>query len=200
MANVPNVPGVPTLPSYAAGSFVLLAADTIIRAILQQQQTWGIYLDGIPAFDFNSVVNFDFKQDWPISDYPVEQGGFQSYDKVELPFDVRFRIASGGTVAERQQFLDAIEQASKSLDLFDAVTPEKVYLSCNISHYDYRRSNQNGVGMIVADIWLTEIRVTATSTFTNTQSPSNAGNQNIGVQQPQAFGASVQPFSVQEVK
>lgn len=194
MANVPNVPGVPSLPNYSASSFVLLAADTIVRAILRQP--WGIYLNGIPAFEFNSVVNFDFKQDWPISDYPVEQGGFQSYDKVELPYDVRFRVASGGTNVERQLFLDAIEQASKSLDLFDAVTPEKVYLSCNINHYDYRRSNNNGVGMIVADIWMTEIRVTATSTFTNTQSPTNAGNQNIGVQQPQPFPV---PFGASEV-
>src|SRR5215469_5882183 len=33
-----------------------------------------------------SFVDVEYKQDWPISDYPVEQGGFQSYDKVRLPF------------------------------------------------------------------------------------------------------------------
>src|SRR5579872_6225668 len=36
-----------------------------------------------------STVEFEYRQDWPISTYPQEQGAFQPYDKVTLPFDVR---------------------------------------------------------------------------------------------------------------
>ncbi len=44
-----------------------------------------------------STVEFEFRQDWTIADYPVELGSFQSYDKVQLPFEVRMRVAGSGT-------------------------------------------------------------------------------------------------------
>ena len=181
MPDVPNAPGVPSLSSYLANAISLLAADAIDIVIgnLGFPQ-WGIYLDGAPAFDFNSVVDFTYKQEWTISDYPVEEGGFQSYDTVQLPFDIKVRIASGGSEMERQALLDAVDAAANTLDLYDVVTPEKIYSSCNIMHYDYKRTSTNGVGMIIIDIWFVEIRVTATAALSNTQNPTNAGTQSNG--------------------
>ena len=102
MPDIPNLPGVPPLSSFSTDNLVLLFAD-VVSAILDflGGPQWGIFLDGVPAFDYNSIVDFDFKQDWPISDYQVEDGGFQSYDKVQLPFDVRVRVSSGGSEFER---------------------------------------------------------------------------------------------------
>lgn len=186
MADVPNLPGVPALISYAANDVALLVADVIsaVGALFGSQ--WGIFLDGAQAFDYNSVVDFNYKQDWPISDYQLEDGAFQSYDKVQLPFDVKVRVASGGSESEREALLTSVMAAANTLDLYDVVTPEQTYSSCNITHIDFARTATNGVGMIVIDIWFIEIRITSTSTFSNTQQPGVAGQQNSGNVSPVA--------------
>jgi hypothetical protein len=132
-----------------------------------------------------SFVDVEYKQDWPISDYPVEAGGFQSYDKVQLPFDLKVRLAGGGSAPEILLFLNAIDAMANSIGLFSVITPEGAFNSLNVSHYDYKRTAKNGVSLIVVDVWFTQIRVTSTATFTNTQSPANADPSNIGIQQPQ---------------
>jgi hypothetical protein len=183
---IPNLPGVPALPSYAPNTVQLLVADAVAVFDFLTGPGWGIFLDGAQAFPYNSVVDFDYKQDWPVSDYPVEDGGFQSYDKVQLPFDVKVRIASGGSELERQALLAAVDAAANTLDLYDVATPEATYSSCCITHYDYKRASHSGVGVIIIDIWFVEVRVTSTSTFSNTQTPAVAGQQNTGNVSPQS--------------
>lgn len=225
MADVPNAPGVPALPSFSPGQVALLAADAVLIGATALQPLWGIYLNGAPVLasslasllglgalanavnsvssllgganvaNLFSVVDFEYKQDWAVSDYQVEEGAFQSYNKVQNPFDVRMRIAAGGTASNRQALLDIVDAASNSLDLFDVVTPEKIYESCNIDHYDYKRSAGSGLGVIVIDVWLKEIRVTATATFQNTQQPTAAGQQNVGSVQPQPATPALQSFA-----
>lgn len=186
MPNVPNVPGVPPLSSYAPNNIALLFADVTFALSSLFGSQWGIFdASGLQAFNYQSIVDFDYKQDWPTSDYPIEEGGFQSYDKVELPFDVKVRVVSGGSEGERQALLDSVHAAAGTLDLFTVVTPEKTYASCNISHIDYKRSAASGVGMIMIDIWFIEIRESATANFTTTQSPANAGQVNTGNVSPQ---------------
>lgn len=133
-----------------------------------------------------SVVDFAYKQDWAIADYQVEGGGFQSYDKVQLPFDVRMRVAAGGTSSNRQSLLDEIDAIANTLFLFDVYTPEKIYQSCSIAHYDYKRSANSGVGIIVADMWLQQIRVSSTAQYQNTQQPTVAGTVGTGNSSAQA--------------
>lgn len=192
MPAVPNVPGVPALTSYLSSVPTLLIAD-LISTISFQAPRWGIFLNGAPALPMiQSIATFEYKQDWSIADYPVEDGAFQSYDKVQLPFDVRVRVASGSSAAERQALLDAVDVIANSLDLYDVVTPEKIYRSVNISHYDFRRTATNGVGMIVIDLWFQEIRVTSTAAFSNTQQPANAGQQSNGNVQAQALPSRFQ--------
>lgn len=186
MPDVPNLPGVPPLPSYAAaGAGLLLTGDVDAVSFFAGPQ-WGIFLDGAQAFPYNSIVDFDYKQDFPVSDYPVEDGGFLSYDKVQLPFDVRVRVASGPTEQDRQDLLVAAKAAANTLDLYDVVTPEDTYSSCNITHVDWKRTSVSGVGLVVVDFWFVEIRQTATSTFSSTQTPAVAGQQNTGSVAPQS--------------
>lgn len=203
MPNIPFLPGVPSLSSYSTNNVALLFADviSIISDFFGPQ--WGIYLDGAKAFPYRSVVDFEYKQDFPVSDYTVEEGGFQSYNKVELPFDVKVRISSDGDALSRQALLTEVRAAANGLDLYDVVTPEETYSSCNITHIDWRRSSENGVGLVIIDIWFVEIRITATSTFTNTQNPVTSGQQNTGSVAPQTPNQRVQQgfnsgdFSVQ---
>ncbi len=214
---VPNVPGVPPLTSFSSALPVLLVADTIANVSRSLQPLWGIYLDGAPVLASSlasllglggiaaavnsvgsllgagslvslfSVIDFEYRQDWSISDYPVEQGAFLSYDKVQHPFDVRMRVAAGGSRDNRQALIDAVTDAANTLDLYDVVTPERVYSGCNINHFDYKRMSDRGVGIVVVDVWLTEVRVTAASSFSSTaQNPVTQGPRGLGNLQPQA--------------
>lgn len=186
MSNVPNVPGVPPLSSFAATTLVLLTVDALLSTLQFEPPAWGVYLDGAPALpEANSVLSFDYRQDWSIADYPVEGGGFQSYDKVQHPFESRVRITSGSSPAARQALLDALDVVANSLELYDIVTPEKVYTSVNVSHCDLHRTATNGVGVLIVDVWFQEIREGATTQFSNAQQPAQSGQQNIGTVQPQ---------------
>jgi hypothetical protein len=185
--------GIPSLLNRVASvtnPIALLVADAQLLLGLTSTPKWGIYLNGSPVIIPDSVVAFDYKNEWRIADYPQEAGAFASYNKVSTPFDVRVRLTKGGSEAERASFLNAIEAASKSLNLYDVVTPEKVYSSTNIEHYDYRRTNLNGVGLLTVDIWLLEIRVSGTSQFVAAATPSGASPVAVGtVQATQATPA-----------
>jgi hypothetical protein len=192
MPNVPNVPGVPPLSSYGANDVILLTADVISAIAGFSTPVWGIYLDGVPVIAADNQVTFGLKQDFPISNYPQEQGAFQNYDKVQLPMEIRARFSAGGSEIDRQNFLASIDAVMNTVDLYDVVTPEQVYQSFNFTHRDLERTAENGVGLIVVDLWLEEIRVTSTATFQNTANPSVAGQQGSGNVQAQTPNATVQ--------
>lgn len=184
-ANVPDVNGVPAL-NFAAGfsdGVELLIEDTISYFTAQFGPQWGVFLDGAPVVVADSVIEVQYRQEYTISDYPVEQGGFESFDKVAIPFDARVRFSSGGTEANRADLLDSIAAIAGDTNLYDVVTPEETYTSANIMHYDYRRSATNGVGLIQVDVWLRQVRETATSSLSNTQSPNAASQKNDGTVQ-----------------
>lgn len=185
MPNVPNVPGVPTLSSYGIQDFVLLAADAILAPFgIFGPSQWGIFLDGSPVITADNTVTFDFKEDWPQSDYQLEQGAFESYDKVTLPFDVRVRMSAGGSEANRTAFINSVLAIAPGLDLLDVVTPEQVFTSCNIGHIDWHRGADRGMGLVSIDIWLRQINESAQASFGPTQQPSSASPVGAGNVQP----------------
>ena len=140
-----------------------------------------------------STVDFEFRQDWPISDYNQEGGAFQSYNKVTLPYDVRVKLANGGSPSQRQAFINSCLAIANSLALFDILTPEITFTSCNVTHIDWRRTSRAGVTLIVVDMWFKKVNATASTQFTNTAVPGIAGQQSIGSPQPQSLNTINQP-------
>lgn len=186
--------GVPVIASSIASSLGLGSlASSVNSASSLFTSITGASLTGSGPniFDLFSVVDFEYKQDWSVSDYQVEQGGFQSYDKVQLPFDIRMRIAAGGPESNRQALLDKIDTIANDTNLYNVFTPEEVFSGCNVTHFDYKRTATNGVGLIIVDIWLVEIRVTSTAQFSNTQQPSGASAYSVGNVQAQPAPSSV---------
>ena len=131
-----------------------------------------------------STIDFEYDQDRPISNYPQEQGAFQSYDKVTLPFDVKVRLACGGSTSRRQAFISTCLGIAASYALFDVVTPELTFTSVNCTRIGWKRSARHGVTLIVPELWFEQVPVTATTSFVNTQQPGNAGQQSVGNVQP----------------
>ena len=194
MPAVPFAPGVPPLTSYLVNSVVLLVTDAILSILGTPTQQWGLYsTSGFPVILADSVISFEYSQDFLVSDYQTEKGGFESYDKVRVPFTAKLRFATGGSVSHRQRMLDSIASIIGDTNLYDAVTPEEIYQSVNLIHQDFRRTASQGLGLVSVDVTVREVRTMATTQFSNTQQPSGAnavsgGNVSAGVSQAPPSG------------
>lgn len=179
--------GLPPLPASVAvfEDAVLLAADAISGLFGLFPQQWGIFLDGEPVVLSDNVVTMEYRQDWRLSKYPQERGAFADYNKVSEPFEARLRFSTGGSVSDRRACLASIQAISGDLNLYDVVTPEEVYSSCNVTHLDYKRS-ADGAGLLSVDVWLEEVRIAGAATFSNTKNPGEAGNVDNGLVQGSA--------------
>lgn len=134
-----------------------------------------------------SVLEFEYRQDFPISTYPQENGAFQAYDKVTLPFDVRLRLAAGGSASTRQAFINACLAISTSFDLFNIVTPERAFVGTNCNHIDWKRGPRQGNTLIVVDLAFIQIPQVAALSGSNTASPGDSSQQALGQVTPQTL-------------
>lgn len=186
MPNVPNVPGVPPLSSFASSTITLLTADALSFLGVGVFPQWGLFLNGVPVVTAESVNSFEYSQEWRIANYPIEQGKFASYDKVYMPFGVRIRFASGGSVAKRLALIASLDAIAGDLNLYSAVTPERVYDNVNVERLDYSRAAARGLGILVVDVHVVQINQTGSVSFQNTQSSSGTDAVSGGTVQPQA--------------
>lgn len=168
MAIIPGVPALKVPFTQSLISFgAILVADAFQSAFLQR---WGIYdTSGNLVLEPDSFVGMDFMNNWQVSDYPVEQGSFASYNKVATPYGATVSVAKGGSQTDRNAFLEQLDIIADSLAPYSIVTPEKTYINATIERYDYERRTRNGAGMIFAHIRLKEIRNTAQIQYTNTR-------------------------------
>lgn len=155
------------------------------QGVVTDAFVWGIFDgDDAPVIVGDTVAAFENVKDYRISNFPVEGGGFESYNKVETPFDIRMTFTKGGSLAERTAFLLSLEAAAASLALYSVATPERTYLDVNITHFDFQRTHTQGATLLVVDVGLEQVRTTATVTFSNTQADDGAGRVNVGPVQP----------------
>jgi hypothetical protein len=111
------------------------------------------------------------------------------YDmRVAMVFDgqssgVASALGIGRGTTDKTLALANLTHAQASLDVFLVLTPDSSYPNMNIVHYDYRRTRERGASMLHIEVWLQEIRDTATQQFTSTASPTSQADQNQGTQQ-----------------
>jgi hypothetical protein len=200
VVNVPNLPGVPSLNfNFSILPPTLLTSDALNAGSLFQNR-WGVFnSSGQGVIIFDTFLSIDFRKGWVLADFPLEQGAFQSYDKVQTPFDVRVKFASGGTLTNREQLLQSVDHIAGDLNLYTVVTPEAVYNSVNVQHYDYRRTNTNGNGLITVEMWLLEIRSAsggqASTQNSQTANPVAANQTTTSLDQTQFFTNGAPPLT-----
>ena len=210
--NVPNVAGVPQIPRSPlfppAETIGLGLLQGLLWTIFQVQTQWGIFDSfgnsiGDPSL-FTGIVNtalqavgfgstlstgsVEYDKETSVSDFPVEQGGFASYNKVERPATPIVIMLLDGSESDRTYFLNAIDAATKSTDLYSVVTPEVTYINYTISKYNYSRRAAKGATLLMVEIHLVEIRqVSVAYAQTIINNPQDAGAT------PQVDGGIVQP-------
>lgn len=131
---------------------------------------WGIFdKDGNLALEPTSFGSFEFGLEYRIADYPLEGGGFESYDKVATPYDTRIALTKSGSLAEREGFLAVVHRLVGSLELYSIVTPERTYLDVSFERVGMVRNATNGAGMLTVEMILREVRAAAKAQFSKTQ-------------------------------
>jgi hypothetical protein len=220
---IPVYPGVPSLPRLIgqaippAVSAGLGLAGALLGNMLQGQTQWGIFdsggnplwgqsglslvsaISGLlgknPVLSTNSV---EYEKETRVSEFPVEEGGFASYNKVELPGRPVVNYCLTGSESDRMSFLSAIDAACKATDLYSVVTPEATYIEHTLERYNYSRRQEHGATLLTVEIFLVEVRQIEAQ-YSQSQSqiknPKNAAaspSVDTGIVQSPAAPASTQ--------
>ena len=162
-------------------------------------ETWGIYTQGSnpsPVFDVDTCLSFKFGDTSKISDFPVEDGAFASYNKVLQAFQPKIKLLVGsskdGSISSQdriQALLDKLYNEVRSTNIYDLYMPEYYYEGVTVEKYDFTRTSSKGRGMLEVDITLMQvIQVSAQSTTVQLPKPKPkkaADASNDGKQQPE---------------
>lgn len=197
--NVPLTLGVPPVfrrLEQIGVTFLLtqeLRQDTLAGAG-EKRVEWGVFDDeGNLAIEPDNIVAVEPGREFRISDYPLEAGAFESYNKVATPGTVRVTMSKAGSDADRNEFLTTLDTLVASLDPYNVVTPEIAFLAHTLVRIDYQRTAQSGAKLLTVETIWQEIRETATAAFTNSKSPSGAADVNAGPVQPSTPKPAQQP-------
>lgn len=196
--DIPPVAGVPPLVRTLAASLLtrtgvgfLLDKFGISSSFLAP--VWGLFnSSGAPVFDVETIVSFAIQNSSKTSDFPIEGGSFNTYNKTGSPFEARMRVRQASNQAAREALTTALDAALKSLDTYDIVTPDGVYHNATLTGYDYRRESHEGSSAIIADLVLEEVREGAVAQYA-----TSGGSQNSPIDASEAVsfsGASKQAF------
>lgn len=192
--------GIPALldPSTEPTPQAPLTADSPAVQPTSRVPAWGIYLDGQLAIQADSILKVEHKATARITNAPQENGAFQSYNKVQAPNESRVQLTKGGSESDRAAFLDSVEAAKQSLNLYDIVMPETSYLDSNITAYSLVRTARSGVTLLTVELVFEQVRQASAPVFSQTTggaattatpiaAPKNASGSdpvNAGTKQP----------------
>lgn len=188
----------------------IIAVGRLVLA-LTAKPTWGIYkisppkiepatdeVDGdgnplldtvvveppaVPVIEPDSYRRMQNESNSDVTTAPIQDGSFASYNKVANPFELRLRLFKAGTLKQRQDFLDTLDQIANSADLYRVVTPERIYASMSIEGYRLvREGNTGAYALAEVEISFVEIRQVQpqyTSTAEGTQNAKAASAQPV---------------------
>jgi hypothetical protein len=155
----------------------------------------GLIGNAIEAVGFGSTLStgsVEYAKETRVSDFPVEGGAFATYNKVETPATPTVTLYLAGSESARTSFLNEIDKAVKSTDMYSVVTPEVIYINYTVERYSYSRKHDRGAYLLAVDISLKEVRaVSAQYTQSNKTETSDAPKSDSAT--PSVDTGKVQP-------
>lgn len=213
--NVPLLAGVPQLARsilYPPSPAPTIQSQGNQGALWQSTQSgpvWGVFdQSNNLVIDADSVHDFGWRQEYRVSNFPVQQGQFASYNKVTLPFECSIILTKGGSLTSRQNFLAQIDAVAASLDLFNIITPEKTYLNCNVTRPELTRRGAANAFYFDVELFFVQIKeVTPQYSNSGTSAPSTANSSvpsavpptNQGLNNPQVPSSAVQSSALSAI-
>jgi hypothetical protein len=201
--NVPIAPGVPPVARSAVsaissiqGVVAMVSSDLgLVFGSPAVQPLWGVF----DATTLKSVLNADSflsfrgKGATKLVDFPIQNGAFNTYDKVRIPGTVTLRISKSGTVSDRAALLAQVNALLASITLYSVVTPEQTYTNMNMEDFELVRDDQRGAFFFTQlDLNFREIRP-VTAVYTTTTSAPDLSNAQAPAAQPPANLGNVAP-------
>lgn len=200
--NVAALPGVPqlvrTIAAYYADLQVTRGVQAAQSALWQASKiapTWGIFNSkGVRVVVPDNVLNFDNRNEWRVSDFPVQLSAFASFNKVLLPPETAVRLTKGGSLSDRKVFIQQIETIAGDTNLYTIRTPEKSYPNVNVLRYEITRRGAEGAYYLAeVDIFFRAV-VQITPLYSNTS--ANTANAQQPAAQPATNQGLLQPVAV----
>jgi len=194
--NVPALPGVPNIPRnpfLAAETIITIGSNAFARAqvnFLMAVARPPVYAlideSGAPVLlpdTFQAFANDDTSQ---LSNYPVEQGSFNTYNKVDNPFIPRVVMSKGGSDAERAAFFEQVLQLRRSTALLTLITPEAIFRNINLVAFNYSKTNRTGANMLHIEMIFNEVRLAPAAQYSEPdgETPPITGDQTDSVNAP----------------
>lgn len=122
------------------------------------------------AIDYTTFVSLKIDATTTVSTFPVEQGGFATYNKASHPYKLTVQVAKEGDTTDIINFLATLDTLKRGTALLSITTPERTFINANLSAYDYARDSRHR-GMVVANLHFTEVRQVQVQ-YATTKSPA----------------------------
>jgi len=195
--DVPNVEGVPNVPRQANAPYVppVPQPSTVssLTQIKNDTPQWQIVNDGGGLFlQPDTYADFNISEECVIPNYPIEQGGFSSYNQVQRPYGIKLTaIITGNKDLTRGTFIQSVKDLKNSLELVTIVTPDTLFQNAKLIRYNWTQKSYQGLTMLSIELVFQEIRQTAVAIVT-AATPSGQNQKKIGQVSP------IQPTTQQQ--
>ena len=182
---MPDIPDFRGLVTAIQGPLVSFGGAALLKSTFGVKN-WGIVNEfGIPIVLADSVLGLSYDAGNTISNLPIEQGSFASYNKVNAPSIATVQLAkSSGGDLQRGLFLAQIETLMKSTLKFNVISPEYIYLGYSIIGMSYVREQSDGATLIKVNVELQEVREAKIEySYEEVKQPSDAEPKDGGAKQ-----------------
>lgn len=186
--NVANLPGVPQLArsllieALAPPALGFAAEPSVLWQATQSAPIWGIFdSNNNLVVQADSVMEFGWRKENRIPNFPIQQGQFGTYNRVGLPSETSITMSKGGDLTSRTVFLQQIDAivAQQNINLFTIRTPEKSYVNASVTRAELSRRGTANAFFFDVEVFFIEIadvaaQYSTTATPTNDSSVSSA--------------------------
>lgn len=205
-AGVPALLGQSVGAGVTASASTTVASMVDAALLAQAERQWGIFTqDNRPVLTSGHVRALGVQSQCRIADAPLQDGSFLSYNKVRVPGlyevemlcdgssmelgsasvlgDLLGAVGMSGlssTLQTRALFMAALDSLVADLGLYHIVMPEAVYANVNVTGYRLRREARQGVTLLLAELSVQEVRLSASATVVGTAYPQGQAVSNGG--------------------
>lgn len=145
------------------------------------ESQWAILSeDGTSFVAFDSVIDFDIKNESKVLTSPIEKDSFAAYNKVETPLDIYVTLGFQGDMSAQAQALSTLDKYIKETTVVSLVTPTATYLNLTVESYTFKRSSESGMTLLAPEVHLLEVRTVDVQVSRTPKRGKSASKVNTG--------------------
>lgn len=148
------------------------------------QESWTITDDDGNAVDFTSFISLETRVMGQVTSYPVENGAFATYNKVQDPSLHRVTLAKQGSNTEFAAIIAKLDEYKVAAKKLHIATPSTLYAPATLESYNFKHTQESGAGLLIVELELVEVCEVETSVtttvITKPKNPTSSRKKNTG--------------------